>query len=212
MLQKDIEVTKTARYFQCGADERPRRLYVCTHGYGMSAKYFIRKFEVLASKGVKVIAPEGLHRFYIQGSNGRVGASWMTKEDRLNDIQDNINYLNRCIEHAGATAKTEITAFGFSQGFHTLLRWAVHTPFNISRITAWGSHFPDDVLDERYSAFFANRKIDVVLGDTDEYLTIEKMKLHLHRIKEYGIRPEFTVYNGKHKVYPEVLKSLYRND
>ena len=51
-------------------------------------QYFIKKFEQLKRPEILFVAPEGLHRFYLKGNAGRVGSSWMTKEDRLNDIDD----------------------------------------------------------------------------------------------------------------------------
>lgn len=207
--QHNFKVAKTARYFQYGGTRELKRLFVCAHGYAMNAKFFIKKLEVLADAHTAVIAPEGLHRFYIQGSGGRVGASWMTKEDRLADIADNINYLERCVEHAGATKSTRITVLGFSQGFHTLIRWAVKTNFDIERVTAWGSHFPDDVLTPENLSFFKNTQADLILGDADEYITIEKMNVHLRELKKYGFTPHLEVYRGTHKIEPEVLKNLY---
>lgn len=210
--QQNFEVTKTARYFKTGGTESVERLYVCTHGYAMNAKYFIKKLESLGNETTAVIAPEGLNRFYIQGSGGRVGASWMTKEDRLIDIADNIKYLEECVRHAGASRNTKITAFGFSQGFHTLIRWAVKSRFNIERVTAWGSHFPDDVLTEENKSFLSGKQIDIVLGEEDEYVTKEKLNVHLHELKKYGISPRLTTYAGTHKIYPEVLNRLYKNE
>src|SRR5690554_3872961 len=40
-----------------------------------------------------------MHRFYRKGTQGRVGASWMTKEARLDDIEDNHKYLDKLAEH-----------------------------------------------------------------------------------------------------------------
>jgi hypothetical protein len=41
-----------------------------------------------------IIAPEGLSRFYRKGFSGDVVASWMTKDDRLDDMEDYVRYLN----------------------------------------------------------------------------------------------------------------------
>ena len=46
------------------------------------------------------MAPEGLSRFYLEGFSGKVGATWMTREDRLNDID---NYLR---DHGGFMPET----------------------------------------------------------------------------------------------------------
>ena len=43
--------------------------------------------------GYTIIAPQGLHKFYLEGTSGRVGASWMTKENREDDIKNYLVYL-----------------------------------------------------------------------------------------------------------------------
>ncbi|MBK9635339.1 MAG: hypothetical protein IPO64_12805 [Bacteroidetes bacterium] len=58
-----------------------------------ACQIFIEKFEDFDPEEHFVIAPEALSKGYIDGLTGRVGASWMTKEDRTNEIQDYINYL-----------------------------------------------------------------------------------------------------------------------
>ena len=66
-----------------------------------SNDYFIRKFRALFDD-LLVVAPEGMHRFYLQGSSGRVGASWMTKEAREDDIADNLRWLQELDAHISA--------------------------------------------------------------------------------------------------------------
>ena len=64
----------------------------------MLAGDFIKTFDELASNGDFVIAPEALSRLYVKGDYGNVGANWMTKEDRENEISDYINYLDELFE------------------------------------------------------------------------------------------------------------------
>lgn len=72
------------------------------------------------------MAPEALNRFYLEGFAGRVGATWMTKEERLQEIDDYVNYLNQLYKTILANTDTsEITVniLGFSQGVATVCRW-----------------------------------------------------------------------------------------
>jgi predicted esterase len=64
------------------------------HGYGQLPQYFLRKFLPIADSTRVIIAPGGLSRFYLDGFSGRVGSTWMTKEERLLDIRNYIEYLN----------------------------------------------------------------------------------------------------------------------
>src|SRR5690606_41470350 len=89
-----IQINKSARYETFGNISKADTIVFALHGYGQLVSYFIKKFNTLNPEKYFIVAPEGLHRFYLNGSSGRVGASWMTKEDRENDIKDYINYLN----------------------------------------------------------------------------------------------------------------------
>ena len=122
-MERKLTANKTFRYeVSSDVQDHDTVLYVL-HGYGQQAQYFIRKFRAQFDK-LLVVAPEGMHRFYLQGSAGRVGASWMTKEAREDDIQDNIQWL----EQLDATI-TKIyrpqrkIILGFSQGGATAARW-----------------------------------------------------------------------------------------
>jgi hypothetical protein len=89
MVKKNIIVTKTARYFISGEpSESIEQVWFVCHGYAQLANYFIRNFEILNDGKNLIIAPEGLNRFYWKGFSDRVVASWMTKEDREDDIKD----------------------------------------------------------------------------------------------------------------------------
>ena len=90
-----IQVQKTGRYFTVGDPIEATHLIFALHGYSQLAFYFIRPFEALNPKKYFIVCPEGLHRFYRQGNNGNVGATWMTKEDRESDIADYVLYLDQ---------------------------------------------------------------------------------------------------------------------
>ena len=89
MPYHSFSVTKTARYFTAGpAIAEAKGVLIALHGYGQLPEFFMRRLQPLADAGWAIVAPEGLHRYYLEGAHGRVGASWMTKEAREDDIVD----------------------------------------------------------------------------------------------------------------------------
>ena len=99
-------MTRTARYWSVGGDVgQPGECWVVLHGYQQLARRFLRRFEPVAGDHRRVVAPEGLSRFYSDprpGRHGRtspVGASWMTREDREHEIRDYVAYLDRLWDH-----------------------------------------------------------------------------------------------------------------
>ena len=94
MNRNYLDVTKRAKYYQIGeASSSIKKVWIVFHGYAMLSEFFIKKFEILNDNETLIIAPEALNRFYITENFSRVGASWMTKEDRENDIIENNRYI-----------------------------------------------------------------------------------------------------------------------
>lgn len=209
-MEEKLVITKTARYFTFGNAEKATHLVIALHGYGQLPNYFIRKFHSLNQEKYFVVAPEGLHRFYLSGSSGRVGASWMTKEARLDDIDDNLNYLNQLSKHLSNSYQFSTkTLIGFSQGGATAARWHEKGNLNANNFVLWASVFPPDLdLPNDQNSFKQSNNIFIV-GDKDEYFKtadIETMSAHL---KQPHLKFETIIYNGTHTINLEGLSLLF---
>lgn len=139
-----ISISKTAHYYTIGtAGKHVRYCWIICHGYGQLAQHFIRKFDVIAKEDTFVLAPEALSRFYTEGLTGKVGASWMTKEDRLDEITDYSNYLttlyNEFIPQFSNDVK--IILLGFSQGCATQVRWIMQAFPKFDHLVLWAGMF-----------------------------------------------------------------------
>jgi predicted esterase len=146
---ENISIRKTAKVALIGAsDDNIEEVWLVVHGYGQLSNFFIQSFSTLASDKILIVAPEGLHRFYLEGMSGRVGASWMTKEERLVDVEDYLAYLDdvykRYISVYGDSVKVRI--LGFSQGTSTICRWFMHTKNRVDTIILWSGMMPPDFI------------------------------------------------------------------
>ena len=200
-MEKHYKAKKTYRYeIQEQAHEH---LLIALHGYGQLAKFFLRKFQGLQSKG-RVVAPEGPHRFYLQGYSGRVGASWMTKEARELDIQDNLVGLNALLsELQKSYSPNKITLLGFSQGAATAARWYQQNPSAFDQLILWAAVFPPDI---DAGSFPTKKPLHFVLGTQDEYYQGEAAQQLLRHYQSMGFKVH--TYAGKHDIDGEVLKRL----
>lgn len=204
--EHSFSIQKTTRYYTCGDISKATRLLVVLHGYGQSAFFFLKKFEFLVAKGYFIVAPEGMHRFYLEGTSGRVGASWMTREARLDDIEDNFNYLEGLVgKFTEQNSFLSLDVLGFSQGAATATRWFEHSQHTFRSFVLWASVFPEDVAMN----FSTNRttKCYFVLGDSDPYFEEE---IELQCLETYqSLHFEIIRFDGKHEMNQEVLNSLY---
>jgi predicted esterase len=169
---KHIQIQRHLRYALSGKVKDPTELFVAFHGYGQLAPYFIRKFSDLNERFL-LLVPEGPHRFYLAGSSGRVGASWMTKEDRETDIEDNKHFLNELLELVLTEYPSieRIHVLGFSQGAATAARWVQHTYHEINSVILWATVFPPDLEEV---PFKSGIKLFFAIGNNDPYYPNEK--------------------------------------
>lgn len=169
-MEERIIISKTVRYFTFGNRDTADNIWIVLHGYSQLPAFFIRKFQQLDPEKNFVVAPEGMHRFYRKGASGRVGASWMTKEARLDDISDNHNYLNQLanqlLKHKNYQQRFLL---GFSQGGATASRWHNSGNFNAHHFILWASVFPKDISLEEGKSGMLNSNNYFVIGESDPF-------------------------------------------
>jgi predicted esterase len=205
MQEHILSTTRTARYFTLGAPERAQDLWFCCHGYGQLAARFLERFRVIEGEQRAFVAPEGLSRLYLSENPGerRVGASWMTREDRLHEIEDYVRYLD-AVYAAVQPRAAAITALGFSQGTATVTRWAALGSARIDRLILWGGEVPPDLALERLRV----ARLVLVYGTRDEFFTPKVVAANEARLRDHGIAYELLSFDGGHTLDAETLKRL----
>ena len=121
-----LHVRRTARYYTIGPIHGfPRELWIVAHGYAQLARRFVKWFSPLDDGTRLIVAPEGLSRFYLDPvaerraqAEPRVGATWMTREDREAEIADYVSYL----EHLASEVRRHLSGAGPRIGDHGLRR------------------------------------------------------------------------------------------
>ena len=155
------------------------------------------------------MAPEGLSRFYIdREQREKVGASWMTREDRLVEIDDHVAYLDALHAEMRGTLGRDVpvTALGFSQGVATVARWAAGGRVPVARVIFWGGTLPPE-LD---LAVFGRCEVTLVCGTQDPLITPKVLRKEEERLQSAGVRYELVAFDGGHDVLPEVLANVAR--
>lgn len=207
-----ITIARTARYYILGElNSQTRNVWFVLHGYGQLAKYFIKKFDVIVDSQTVIVAPEGLSRLYLDAEYGRVGASWMTREDREYEVSDYLAYLNQLYDSVLRdvdTTQLTITLMGFSQGCATACRWLNAGHIRCDRMQLWAGYFPNGLTDVIDPAKLSNLPISYIYGRQDEY--IEQMpdpEGYIQRLQAEIPHMQLVPFDGKHVVEREVLRT-----
>lgn len=212
MVEHHLSVQRTARYYTLGdTAAAPRSIWFVCHGYGQLAERFLRDFEPLDDGATLVIAPEALSRTYIRGSHGLVGASWMTREDRENEIADYVRYLDALLERTLAidgAADAALTVFGFSQGTATAARWVALGAVRPQRLLLWGSLLPPDPSIDEARERYAAAEITFVVGSDDDVVDRNALAAQGAALAAAGVRHRVREYAGGHRLDRETLLAL----
>ena len=212
MIKKEIETKKSGRYFLLGNPAcNLKSLWLVCHGYGQLADSFIKNFEVLDKEDTLIAAPEGLHRFYLKGFSGGIGASWMTKEERESDINDHTFFLSgvyKDIMENFNTGKFMVNLLGFSQGTATICRWIVRKNIKPDNLILWGGRVPPDIDYPKFKQSISNAKFFLVVGEKDKYIDEEKIKNEEEALNKFEIPYMLIRYKGGHEISKDVLIKL----
>lgn len=216
---RTITVPRSARYALLGTPSAAtRELWIACHGYGQLAGYFARHLAPLDDGTRVVIVPEGLSRFYLEspqsraaGGSQRVGASWMTREAREDEIDDHVRYLSMVLaEVRGELPSGTVPAvnlLGFSQGVATAARWIDRAGEPVDRFVAWAGAIPADVGLDGESPL-RNVRLTLVVGDADEYIPSAMFEEHRARLEAEGLAPRVVTFAGGHRLDRDALRVL----
>lgn len=208
---RHLAIERHQRYALRGEEETPSELWFVLHGYRQTAPRFLRYFEALDDGERLLVAPEGLHRHYLDEEERKVGASWMTSEDRQTDIEDYVAYLDRLADELASGMEREPgerVALGFSQGVHTLARWLSFGRTPLDRAIFWGAHLPPELDLGEHAGRWRRTRIHLVAGRRDRHFDDEAVAAAEERLSAAGAPCETVRFEGGHRLDREVLAGL----
>lgn len=212
-----IEVRRTARYYTLGtANEETRDLWIACHGYGQLALPFMTSLAKIAASHRLVVAPEALSRFYVDRTSmtndppPRVGASWMTREDRDVEIADQVGYLESLLVelHAQLRAHVRPRLLGFSQGVATVSRWVSRGTVRPSELILWAGSFPPEIDAAEFRRRMQGAPVKMVFGTRDQLVPLATGEAQLARLTGAGVDARLITFEGGHRLDDATLLSL----
>jgi predicted esterase len=226
-----LTVARTARYATVGAAPADAtQLWIAFHGYGHRAAEFVAPFAAVVPPGVRVVAPEGLSRFYLEMPRpdgrhlARTGASWLTRDDREDEVRDALAMVQAVVarEYAAIVStrceRPAVCVLGFSQGVAMSMRWAVVAPQNpalgphapLRRHVLWAGGLAHDVSDDALRTAWAATRVELVWGARDRFARDGAHELARARFEAIGVTPVLHQFEGGHRLDTPLLGAMLR--
>jgi predicted esterase len=198
------------------AGAQTRSLWVACHGYGQLARAFADALQPATASDRLILVPEGLNRFYLDdprkrhGPDAPIGASWMTREDRENEIRDHVEYLDLLVTQSVQEMGHDVpvVALGFSQGVATVSRWAALGVTSLQRLILWGGTLPLDLPADRGPDLFRGARVTLVSGRQDKLATPAAVERDRERLVAASIPVDVRQHVGGHVVASQLLREI----
>jgi len=204
-------VPRTARYLTLGEIEGASEVWFLLHGYSQLAARFLQEFVPVARPGRLLVAPEALSRAYFEEKGARrVGASWMTKEDRDAEIEDYVRYLDVLEEQIrlGVGAEARVVVHAFSQGTATACRWVAFGRVRVGRLVLWSGQVPPDLPLDRYGPALTRAGLTIAIGTRDQFIPEAEIDREQARLAAAGLLPTVHRFDGGHRIDAALLRTL----
>lgn len=205
---RSLVVNRHARVGIQGDVETASEAWLILHGYGMLAQGILHWFRSAQRPGRLLVAPEGLSRFYVEEKGvRRVGASWLTREDRENDLADQQAYLDQVVADVVGSIPL-LQVHGFSQGVAAAARWVVRGVRPVARLACWGGTTPHEVAPVELQGALSGATVRFVVGDRDAWVAPAAIEADALRLRDGGCPAVVHHFAGGHRVDNSVLELL----
>jgi predicted esterase len=206
---RSLVVPRHARIGVVGNPATATQAWLILHGYGMLARGILHWFRGAERADRLLIAPEGLSRFYTELSGGKraVGASWVTREDLANELEDQRAYLDRTIAEL-VPEGLPLHVHGFSQGVSVGARWCVRTSRPVARLVCWAGAMPEDVAADGLKRALGREPLHLVVGNRDSRVPPARIEADAERLRAAGVDVKLHQFDGGHWVDEGMLATF----
>lgn len=199
MIERSIAVVTHGRYLMAApAAPGPAPILAGFHGYAEDAEMQLARLRALpGSERCLIVSIQGLHSFYNRRTN-QVVASWMTKQNREEAIDDNIAYVKTCLDTVAAEWQSSRTAVfaGFSQGVAMAFRAAAHFEHRVAGVIAAGGDVPPELTSDALSRI---PRVLIGRGSGDALYSVEQFTRDESRLREAGANVHTLLFSGGHE-------------
>lgn len=186
-----------------------KNIWMVFHGIGYLSRYFLPYFNELSPLENFIIAPQAPSKYYLDKTYRHIGASWLTREDTVNEIENNLRYINAVFEDMAIPARCKLIVFGYSQGVSVAARWVAKSRIKCDQLVLFAGGIPDELTADDFQFQQGHAKVTFMVGDSDEFLSPGRMERELIKIERlFNGLATIQVFKGGHEMQKTLINNI----
>lgn len=190
--------------------DKTKNVWIVFHGIGYLSRYFLKYFDELPQEENYIIAPQAPSKYYLNNQYRHVGASWLTKENTVNETQNVLNCLDAVFSSENIPEHCKLIVFGYSQGVSIATRWVAKRKLKCNHLILYAGGIPHELSPKDFNFLIEkNTEITTLVGDKDEYINDDILQTASKRITSlFSGKAKQIIFEGKHEIKKEIINSL----
>jgi len=190
--------------------DKTKNVWIVFHGIGYLSRYFLKYFDELPQEENYIIAPQAPSKYYLNNQYRHVGASWLTKENTVNETQNVLNCLDAVFSSENIPEHCKLIVFGYSQGVSIATRWVAKRKLKCNHLILYAGGIPHELSPKDINFLVEkNTEITTLVGDKDEYINDDILQTASKRISSlFSGKAKQIIFEGKHEIKKEIINSL----
>ncbi|MBC8769960.1 esterase [Arenibacter sp. BSSL-BM3] len=211
--EKQISYTATNTYSTLNKlSKNTKNVWIVFHGIGFLSRYFLKYFKGLPKEDNYIIAPQAPSKYYLNKDFKHVGASWLTKENRIMETENVLSYMDNLYAMEKIPDHCQLIILGFSQGVSIATRWVAKSKISFDQLILYAGGIPEELTPEDFEyPVSKNAKIKLVIGNNDEFITEARLNKEQGKVDTlFSGRAQLITFEGGHEIKKEVLNNLVK--
>jgi len=208
--EKEVSYISTNSYSTLNTlTNKTKNVWFVCHGMGYLSKFFLKYFNELNGEENYIIAPQAQSKYYIGSKFKHVGASWLTKENTLKELENTMRYFDAVLENEKLPNDINLIVLGYSQGVSVATRYVAMRKLKCSKLVLMSGGIPKELESRNFEFLKGKTTVYLVYGTQDEYLNENRIAIEKKRFyKLFGNNVNLIPFEGKHEVKKELLNKF----
>ena len=206
--EKEIVYTISNSYTTLNSlTSKTKNVIFACHGMGYLSRYFLKYFKGLNSDDNYIIIPQAQSKYYIAPKMKHVGASWLTKENTLKEMENIISYFDSVLSNE-KIENLNFIFLGYSQGVSVAMRYLAKRKIIVSKLILMSGGIPKELTPKDFKYLKNKAAIYYVYGDKDKYITEDFLNSEKKRFEDLFSNINYIEFDGNHEIKTEIIESI----